>query len=186
MPEHVVELLERIGGEAQRLSQMSRSILTFGRLDSGVSGGEADINLVLRDVLQLLTYEVQKRSVTVSQTLDHGIPILLLDAGRLKQIFINLVMNALHAMETGGSLKLTTVVSGDHNCEITLSDTGHGIPEVHIEHIFEPFYTTKEAGKGTGLGLFVTREIVRAMAGSITVTSSIGQGTCFTLRFPIT
>lgn len=184
LPEHVLELLERIGSEAQRLSQMSRSMLTFGRLDSGVKG-EADINLVIRDVLQLLTYEIQKRSVTVSQALDHRIPILPLDDGRLKQVFINLVMNSLHAMEGGGTLALTTVVSGDNECEINVSDTGHGIPEEKMEHIFEPFYTTKEAGQGTGLGLFVTREIVHAMGGSIRVASSNDHGTCFTLCLPL-
>jgi len=184
MPEHVLELLERIGSEAQRLSQMSRSILTFGRIDKGFAG-EADINLVIRDVLQLLVYEIQKRSVSVSQKLDHGIPILLHDSGRLKQVFINLVMNALHAMESGGTLSVTTSVTGKGECEIKVSDTGHGIPEKDIEYIFEPFYTTKEAGQGTGLGLFVTREIIHAMNGSINVVSNKGEGTCFTLSLPI-
>ncbi|GAM08118.1 sensor protein ZraS [Geobacter sp. OR-1] len=184
LPEHVFELLERIGTEAQRLSQISRSILTFGRLDSG-EGCEADINLVIRDVLQLLVYEIQKRSVQISQRLDHGIPILSLDAGRLKQIFINLVMNALHAMEGGGAITITSARSGDDICEIRVSDTGHGIPPQELENIFEPFYTTKKAGEGTGLGLFVTREIVTAMGGSIAVESRQGIGTCFILRFPL-
>jgi len=184
LSEHVLELLDRIGSEAQRLSQMSRSMLTFGRFDSGVSG-EADINLVIRDVLQLLTYEIQKRSVRIFQELDHEIPILLVDSGRLKQIFINLIMNSLHAMDGGGIISITSIVSGDCLCEIKVSDTGHGINESDLEHVFEPFYTTKEAGQGTGLGLFVTREIVQAMGGSIKVSSGRGRGTCFTVRLPL-
>lgn len=184
LPEHVLELLERIGSEAQRLSQMSRSMLTFGRLDSGVAG-EADINLVIRDVLQLLTYEIQKRSVKVFQELNHEIPILQFDAGRLKQIFINLVMNSLHAMESGGIISIESAVRDDRYCEIKISDTGHGISEQDLEHVFEPFFTTKKAGQGTGLGLFVTRETVKAMGGNIKVDSGTGRGTCFTLQFPL-
>jgi two-component system NtrC family sensor kinase len=184
LPEHVFELLERIGSEAQRLSHMSRSILTYGRLDSE-GGEESDINLVIRDVLQLLKYEIQKRSVTLSQSLDHRIPILHLDAGRLKQVFINLVMNSLHSMERGGTITITSALSQDRGCEIKVSDTGHGIPEADIEHIFEPFYTTKKAGEGTGLGLFVTREIINAMGGTVKVVSSMGIGTSFTLILPL-
>lgn len=185
LPEHVLELLERIGDEAQRLSQMSRGMLTYGRLENTV-GGEADVNLVIRDVLQLLRYEVRRRSVTVSQSLDHRIPILPLDGNRLKQVFINLVMNALHAMEKGGAIVIQSALTDDGGCEIQVSDTGHGISEDALPHIFDPFYTTKEPGLGTGLGLYVTREIVRAMAGSIKVESRLGDGTCFTLRFPLT
>jgi len=184
LSEQIIELLERIGGESQRLSQMSRGILTFSRLDSG-GIGEADLNLVVRDVLQLLTYEIQKRSVTVRQECDYTLPILQVDGGRIKQIFINLVMNALQAMERGGTLTLRTSSPCEGECEISVADTGHGIPESAIGQIFEPFFTTKEAGEGTGLGLFVTREIVRSLGGSITVESRTGEGTCFKLRFPI-
>jgi two-component system NtrC family sensor kinase len=185
LPEHVMELIERIGGETQRLSRMSRGILTFSRLDSGNSG-EADINLILEDVLQLLAYEVRKRSITVIQLFDHSLPILTIDAGRLKQVFINLVMNALQAMKVGGTLTLRSMYSGDTFCEVRVSDTGHGIPEDALPKVFEPFYTTKEAGEGTGLGLFVTREIIKAMGGSISVESTPGLGTCFSLKLPIT
>lgn len=185
LPEHVMELLDRIGSETQRLSHMSRGILTFGRLDSG-EGGEADLNLVLRDVLQLLTYEIRKRSVTVNQKFDYRLPFLEADSGRLKQIFINLIMNALHAMEGGGTLSISTFSPVESECVVLISDTGHGIPESAIGHIFEPFYTTKKAGEGTGLGLYVTREIIRAMGGNIEVESRAGQGTCFTLSFKMT
>lgn len=184
LSENVIELLERIGGESQRLSQMSRGILTFSRLDSG-SIGEADLNLVVRDVLQLLAYEIQKRSVTVRQECDYTLPLLQIDGGRLKQIFINLVMNALQAMDKGGILTLRTSSPREGECEISVVDTGHGIPESEIGKIFEPFFTTKEAGEGTGLGLYVTREIVRAMGGSIRVESRSGQGACFTLGFSL-
>ncbi len=184
LPEHVIELLERIGGESQRLSQMSRGILTFSRLDSG-SNGEADLNLVVRDVLQLLAYEIQKRSVTLRQESDYTLPLLQIDGGRLKQIIINLVMNALQAMKAGGTLTLRTSSPCEGECELSVADTGHGIPESAIGQIFEPFFTTKAAGEGTGLGLYVTREIVHSLGGRIKVESRTNEGTCFTLRFPV-
>ena len=184
LPEHVLELVERIGGEAQRLSQLSRGILSFSRQDAG-GEGEADLNLVLSDVVQMLTYEIQKRSVTVYQVFDHELPLLSADAGRLKQVFINLIMNALQAMEEGGTITLETLVADDGTCEVRIRDTGHGIPENAIDRIFEPFFTTKGAGVGTGLGLFVTRQIISVLGGRIEVESRVGQGTCFFIRIPM-
>lgn len=184
LPEHVLELVERINSEAQRLSLMSRGILTFGRLDGGVEA-EADINLVVRDVTQLLAYEIRKRSIVMHQEPDYRIPLLMIDAARLKQVLINLIMNAVQAMEEGGVLTLRTVYADDSICEILVSDTGSGISGDNLEKIFEPFFTTKKSGEGTGLGLYVTREIVKSLGGSISVESTIGHGTCFTLTFPL-
>lgn len=185
LPEHVLELVERINSEAQRLSLMSRGILTFGRLDGG-EAAEADINLVLRDVAQLLSYEIRKRSVILHEEFDHKIPLLLIDAARVKQVFINLIMNAIQAMGVGGVLTVRTLSINDTSCDITISDTGHGISEANLEKIFEPFFTTKKSGEGTGLGLYVTREIVKSLGGTISVESSPGQGTSFTVSFPLT
>jgi len=184
LSESVVELVERIGGEAQRLSQMSRGILSFSRQDGG-GGDEADLNLVLSDVVQMLAYEIQKRSVTVNEHFDHDFPLLRIDAGRLKQVFINLIMNALQAMNSGGSLTLRTLQSDAGSCEVHIADTGYGIADNDIDQIFEPFFTTKGAGEGTGLGLFVTRQIIAAEGGEISVESRVGQGTCFIIRFPL-
>lgn len=184
LPEHVVELVERINGEAQRLSLMSRGILTFGRLDGGVEA-EADINLVLRDVTQLLSYEIRKRSIVLHQEPDYRIPLMMIDAARLKQVLINLIMNAVQAMEEGGVLTLRTVSVDDRVCEIIVSDTGHGISGDNLEKVFEPFFTTKRSGEGTGLGLYVTREIVKSLGGSISVDSTPGHGTRFVLSFPL-
>lgn len=185
LPEHVVELVERINGEAQRLSLMSRGILSFGRLDGG-GGGETDINLVVRDVTQLLTYEIRKRGIVLHQDPDYRIPQVVIDAGRVKQVLINLVMNAVQAMEAGGVLMIRTVSVDESRCDIQVSDTGCGISSDNLEHIFEPFFTTKRSGEGTGLGLYITREIVKSLGGSIAVESTPGHGACFTVTLPLT
>jgi two-component system NtrC family sensor kinase len=185
LSEHVMELLERIDGETQRLSHMSRGILSFSRLDGG-GRVAADINLVVTDVLQMLAYEIQKRSVTVHESLDHRLPLMVIDAGRLKQVLINLIMNALHAMTSGGILSIHSLASESGECEIRINDTGHGIPDETLARIFEPFFTTKVAGEGTGLGLYVTGKIIAALGGSIDVVSRSGQGSCFTIRLPLT
>jgi two-component system NtrC family sensor kinase len=180
----VKEMVERINLEAQRLAQFTKGLLTFARRDEeGV--GEADLNQVLREVLQFLRYEAQKRSIVVAEDLDFHLLPVAADPNRLKQIFMNLVMNAFQAMEGGGSLLLRTSQVDDRRVAVQITDTGTGIPKHALARIFEPFYTTKTAGEGTGLGLFITRKLVEAYAGTITVASREGEGTCFTITFPV-
>jgi signal transduction histidine kinase len=184
LPEFVREMVERIDMEAQRLSQFTKGLLSFSRREEGV-GSEADINQTLREVMAFLKYEAQKRSITVIQELDFHLPAVAADGNRLKQVFINLVMNALQAMEQGGTLLVRTSESGDGMVEAQIADTGPGITPEVLPRIFEPFYSTKAAGEGTGLGLFITRTIVELMGGQIKVRSVVGEGTTFTTVFPV-
>ena len=178
------EMLERIDSEAQRLSQFTKGLLSFARREEEPAE-EADLNQVLLDVLKFLRYEAQKRSISVIEELDYHIPPIQADANRLKQIFINLIMNALQAMEQGGMLLLRTCQPDDSSVELQIGDTGTGIDSEALGRIFEPFFTTKKAGTGTGLGLFITRAIVEGFGGRIRVQSVVGEGTTFTLNFPV-
>ena len=101
----------------------------------------------------------------------------------MNQVLINLVMNAIHAMPGGGTLRLELTHEKDM-VKITVSDTGHGMPKEVLSKIFEPFFTTKEFGKGTGLGLTVVKGIIEEHQGSIAVESEEGKGTTFTIRLP--
>jgi len=104
---------------------------------------------------------------------------------QLSQLLLNLILNAFHAMEqSGGTLTLTTRSQEDRLC-VVVADTGAGIPEDALPHIFEPFFTTKESGKGTGLGLAIVHQVVESHHGQIRVDSTVGQGTTFTLCFPL-
>ncbi|SNB45195.1 sensor histidine kinase [Geobacter sp. DSM 9736] len=182
VPEYVAELVERIGVEAQRLAQLTRGILSF----AGNGGGscEADINDVLREVMTFLKYEAQKRSITVTESLDYSLPAITTDSNRLKQIFINLIMNALQAMEGGGNLKLQTTW-GNGRAEIVVADSGPGIPVEHLHLIFDPFFTTKAPEKGTGLGLYITKRLTESLGGDIRVNSTPGRGATFVISFPL-
>ncbi|WP_223909386.1 sensor histidine kinase [Geobacter sp. AOG1] len=183
LPEFVREMVERIDQEAQRLSQFTKGLLTFARRDDD-AGRDADINQVLREVMTFLKYEAQKRSITVVEELDFHLPSVAADGNRLKQVFINLVMNALQAMEQGGTLLVRTAIAPDGSVEAQIADTGPGIVPAVLPRIFEPFYSTKAAGEGTGLGLFITRTIVELMGGRIMVRSVEGEGTTFTTIIP--
>lgn len=183
LPDFVREMVERISMEAQRLSLFSKGVLSFARTQEG-NAVEADVNQSLREVLAFLKYEAQKRSITLVERMDYQLPSITADGNRLKQIFINLIMNALQAMENGGTLTLSTGTPDGRSVEIQIADTGSGIPRERLAQIFEPFYTTKEAGEGTGLGLFITRKLVELLGGRIEVESEVGRGTSFRLVFP--
>ena len=186
LPDFVREMVERIDLEAQRLSHFSRSLLSFARREAvAEAGSEADVNQVLQEVMAFLRYEAQKRSITVVEEKDHDLSVIAADANRLKQIFINLIMNAFQSMDDGGTLLLKTSLSADRAVEIQIADTGVGIDPEVVGHIFEPFYTTKAAGEGTGLGLFITKNIVELLGGRIGVKSIKGEGTTFTVSFTV-
>jgi two-component system NtrC family sensor kinase len=177
------EMIERIGLEANRLSQFSRGLLSFTRRNDD---GEQEVNPaeVLRDVTAFLRYEAQKRSIRVVEDLDYRTPFVSADPNHLKQICINLIMNAFQAMNDGGTLLLRSTTGSGGCAELEIADTGPGIPAETLEHIFMPFYTTKAPGEGTGLGLFITRKIVELYNGTIAVKSTPGQGTTFHISLP--
>jgi signal transduction histidine kinase len=185
LSQSVKEMVERIDLEAKRLAQFTRGLLSFAHKGDG-AGGEADVSQVLREVMHFLKYEAQKRSITVVEDFDFHLNQVAADFNRLKQIFINLVMNSFQAMEGGGSLLLKSYPVDERCIAVEVADTGTGIPEEALGRIFEPFYSTKGAGEGTGLGLFITKKLVEAAAGTISVQSTEGEGTCFTLTFPVT
>lgn len=184
LSEFVIEMVARIQSEAQRLAQLTKGILSFSREENGV-GAEADINNTLTEVMTLLKYEAQKRSITVIEDFDYQLPLVNADPNRLKQIFINIIVNALQAMTGTGHLLLQTSRCDDNFVKVRIEDTGPGIPNAVMERIYEPFYSTKQPGEGTGLGLFITMKIMQALGGRIAVDSIEGEGTCFTLFFPV-
>lgn len=180
VPEFVREMIERISAEAQRLSQMTRGILNYSSHEE--SGGAADVNLTVEFVLDFIDHEASRRAVSLLRNLDHRLPVVKVDSNLLKQILINIVMNALQAMEDdGGRLLVETRLQGSSEVCIVISDTGPGIAAEALARIFEPYYTTKKPGEGTGLGLFVTRTLIENLGGRIEVQSSPGEGTAFTV-----
>jgi signal transduction histidine kinase len=184
VPESVMEMISRISSEAQRLSHLTKGLLKFSSHDETV--GETDLNITVDFILNFLNYEAARRGVIVLKQFDYTLPTILLDTNLLKQILLNIIMNALQAMEDGcGKLLVETTSAGSDNICFIVTDNGPGIALDAIDRIFDRYFTTKRPGEGTGLGLFVTKKLVENMGGEIAVASRGGGGTTFTVTLPI-
>ncbi len=179
-PRH--ENMARIVAQAARARDIVRGLLDFARA-SPAEVTELDLNQLVRDTLRLL--ERQAQAVQVRGELSTVELPVRGDPGRLQQVLVNIVVNALDAMRDGGTLTVRTGYSEKPGfCRVAISDTGCGIREEHLPHVFEPFYTTKEVGRGVGLGLAISYGIVRQHGGDIEVQSRVGAGTTFRVMLP--
>lgn len=184
VPEFIREMVERIDSESIRLSQMTRGLLAFGRQGEGAE--VMDVNLAVDFILDFLSYEASRRGVIVLRNLDYHLQVVRMDSNMLKQILLNLIMNSLQAMEEeGGKLLVETSSPKKGEIMIVIADTGPGIPDEAREKIFEPYFTTKKPGKGTGLGLFITKTLVENIGGRIDVKSRRNKGTSFSVTFVV-
>lgn len=178
--------LQLANSELERISRLINDLMSFAR-PAPAAVSEVRLNEIAAQVVRLFEGQARKKGVALQTSLTPDIPPLLLDPNQMKQVFMNLVLNALQATEAGGTVMLSTALHRDNNglrsCEIEVRDTGGGIPAAHQEQIFDPFFTTKETG--TGLGLFIVHQIISECGGSITVDSTVGQGTRFLVRLPL-
>ncbi|HEY3930271.1 MAG TPA: ATP-binding protein [Candidatus Koribacter sp.] len=180
-------LLEKITTQTFRASEIVNNLLNFSRTGSS-EFGEVDINKVVTDTLALLEHQFKTSKVKVEQNLTPSLPRIYGNTGKLQQVFLNLFLNAKDAMPSGGTLSVAT--SNGRNVEVRVGDTGTGIAAEHIQRIYDPFFTTKKSPRqghsgGTGLGLAVTYGIIQEHAGKIHVDSRPGEGTQFTMEFPM-
>ena len=180
------ELVEAMFSETQRLNALVTDLLVFGG-PSRVERQSIDLHQLLEVTCHLYVGEVRGRSIHLHKRYDPHMPPLFVDHDKLKQVILNLLKNALEATPTGGTITVGTRVhrrgERDEQVEVFISDTGSGIPAEDQDHIFDLFFTTKP--RGTGLGLPICRRIVEDHGGSIWAESQPGQGTTFTLRFPL-
>ncbi len=180
-------LLEKITRQTFRASEIVNSLLNFSRTSS-TEFTSVDVNRVIQDTLTLLDHQFKTARIKVNQDLYPDLPSIYGNTGKLQQVFLNLFLNAKDAMPAGGTLSIVTL--NGHNVEVKVSDTGSGIAQEHIHRIYDPFFTTKNKPKsghsgGTGLGLSVTYGIIQEHAGKIRVDSRPGEGTTFTMEFPM-
>jgi signal transduction histidine kinase len=171
--------------EVNRLENVLNQTLVFSR-DLPPPSGRQDLNRVLEDSLSILEGEFLEGHIAVNRDLAPNLPPLVSDPQQLKQVFLNLFVNAVQAMGSGGQLSVRTSLARKQEkdwLQVEVEDTGGGIPQENLENIFNPFFTTKQ--EGTGLGLAITHKIVTRYGGEIEVINRPGQGTTFVIRFPL-
>ncbi|MEP7340165.1 MAG: ATP-binding protein [Acidobacteriota bacterium] len=179
-PRH--HLLDKIYRQTSRASSIVNNLLNFSRVsDSRLVS--VDLNHVLDDTIQLLEAQLRNSDIEVTCNYADTLPPATGNAAKLQQVFMNLILNARDAMPQGGRLQITTEADDD-SIIIRFRDTGSGIAAEHLAKIYDPFFTTKQIGKGTGLGLAVSYGIIRDHGGDILVESQQSEGTLFQITLP--
>jgi two-component system NtrC family sensor kinase len=181
--EKITSLVDSVLKSAKRCGSITHNLLGFAKqLDVGRE--PLNLDTLLRELLGFLNKEAGYRNIQVEFDYPEEPPTIVSERGQLQQVFLNLLNNAFAAVEDGGHIKIGIRKLDSDSVAVSIADDGVGIPEEHIERIFDPFFTTKK-GAGTGLGLSITYGIVEKLGGEITVQSTVGQGTCFTVTLPI-
>jgi len=176
--------MEIVEYEANQAIKVTRSLLGFAR-STRTNKEQVDLNRVLEDLFKILEFQPAAKSVKLDKRLATDLPLICADSGQVRQVFLNVILNAIQAMPDGGELDISTgraMSEATEGVEITIGDTGVGIPKEDIADIFQPFFTTKE--DGTGLGLAISYGIIKEHNGDIEVKSEVGQGTTFRIFLP--
>ena len=176
--------------ETERMSRILRQMLGFYRPAAAMH--PIDVNALIEEAESLVAKRLRDRKVRLAKELDPTLPQVVASGDQLKQVILNLVLNGSESMPEGGTITISTQVYRDAGArvlrsdaiQIQIRDSGNGIAEEHMPHIFEPFFSTK-GEKGTGLGLWVSNGIVQSHGGSLQVRSRIGQGTTFSITLPV-
>ena len=185
--------LQTIVDQVERITKIMNQLLTFARRRP-IERRPTNLNKVVEDALEMVRERLKRHRIAVVTETASSLPQADADSHQISQVMLNLVINALHAMEDGGTLRIRTAVvptksaQGNHSMdmiELSVSDSGHGIASEDLDKIFNPFFTTKEVGKGTGLGLTVVHGIVQEHGGQIKVESEVPKGTTFRILLPI-
>ncbi|HTP80874.1 MAG TPA: PAS domain S-box protein [Bacteroidota bacterium] len=181
----ITEKLELIDSQISRIARIIRELVDFSRPSSHVVK-DVSLNHVIREALSIIQYGKRVKDIKFSVLYADDLPTIRAVSDQLVQVFINVLINAVDALEgKSGSIAIETLHTA-HAVGATVRDTGKGIAKAELERIFEPFYTTKAVGQGTGLGLWVSYGIVKGFGGNIEVESAPGEGSTFHITFPTT
>ncbi|MDT8070703.1 MAG: ATP-binding protein [Terriglobia bacterium] len=179
-----LDSLDLIAGESRRCGELVKNLLTFSRT-SPISLEKADVNTIVERCLRLIEHKSELAAIQLQTELATDLPTVYCDAAQIEQVLLALCMNAIDAMPHGGNLWLKSARLNETEIQLTVRDDGTGIPESVLRNLFEPFLTTKEVGKGVGLGLAISKGIVDRHGGKIEVESKPGHGTTFRITLPV-
>jgi PAS domain S-box-containing protein len=179
--QHYLEVIVR---ESYRCKGIIDHLLSFGRKSDG-SAVKVDMNAVLGEILELLRYQASYRRIKVVTNLKPDLPRVLGDPSGLRQVCMNLLVNAHQAIKGPGQVEVFTDMADEATISVAIRDTGCGMAQNILDRIWEPFFTTKEVGKGVGLGLALSYNIVKRHGGEIRLDSRVGEGSKFTVLLPV-
>jgi signal transduction histidine kinase len=170
--------------ELERCGNIVTGLLSFSR-ETPKEYKNIDLNDVLNSVITLTRHKMELRNVDLIVRLHPGFLMIQGDERELQQCFLNLIFNAIEAMQEGGQLQIISELESDkNNVRVEVQDTGYGISKENLEYIFDPFFTTKGEGEGTGLGLSIVYGVTKNHKGKIKINSKVGEGSSFVLEFP--
>ncbi|MBW1856717.1 MAG: cache domain-containing protein [Deltaproteobacteria bacterium] len=182
--------LQTIAESTERVRKIVKGLLAFSR-QTKLDQEPTDVNMLIRSVILPMENQALIKGVSIKFNPGENLPTVTLDRNQFQSVLINLIINALDATEPGGNVNIYTTTglsasdTGHKGVEITIADTGCGIPPDNLDKLFDPFFTTKEVGQGTGLGLSVSYGIVQRHRGTIRVQSELGKGSTFFIWIPI-
>lgn len=176
------KMIQEIKRESKRCKNIVQDLLSYARVPKPALE-ETDLKVLLEQIVDFAAHHTVLDTIQVTRTIDPGLPSAWVDGDQIRQVAMNLMLNAGAAVTDGGRLVVSAIADGDEWVKLTFADSGCGIPEEHLEKIFEPFFTTK--ARGTGLGLAITRTIVEQHGGRIDIASQVGQGTTVTVWLPV-
>jgi two-component system NtrC family sensor kinase len=181
----LIGLVDSIIASVKRAGSITKRLLTFSRNMEATKKEPIDLCEMTNEVISFLGKETENRGIVVQVHCENAIPIVETNRGKLQQIFLNIINNALAALDDCGRLDIRLRLKDNTHVEIDVIDNGHGIEKADLHRIFEPFFSTKSTSGGTGLGLSITYNLVREIGGSIDVESEVGKGTRFSVTLPI-
>jgi two-component system NtrC family sensor kinase len=182
--------LQTIAESTERVRKIVKGLLDFSR-QTKLDQEPTDVNMLIRSVISPMENQALVKGVSITFDPGENLPTVTLDRNQFQSVLINLIINALDATEPGGNINIYTATglsasdTGHKGVEITIADTGSGIPPDNLDKLFDPFFSTKEVGQGTGLGLSVSYGIVQRHGGTIRVQSELGKGSTFFIWIPI-
>lgn len=180
----LLDILSGISNSVSRCRVITHRLLGFARR-TDAEYERIDINNLIKDVYGFLEKEIFYKSIQLNLNLKENLPVFQSDKVQLQQVFLNIIKNAIDAVEIKGIIDVSTDIKNGNIIRVSVRDNGCGIPEKIHKHIFDPFFTTKEKGKGTGLGLSLTYGIVKKLGGNISVESEVNKGATFIVDIPI-
>ena len=179
-----LQSLDLIASESRRCGDLVKNLLTFSRT-APMNLESADLNMVVDRCLMLVRHQLEMAGIREQLNLAPGLPLIQCDPSQIEQVLLALTINSIDAIPQGGNLWIQTRLLPDGEVEIVVRDDGTGIAPDLLSRMFEPFVTTKEGGRGVGLGLAVSRNIIERHGGRIQVQSELGKGTAFTIVLPV-